>query len=841
MKFTLSWLREHLDTDASLDRIATTLSSIGIEVEGIEDRAAALSGFRIARVIEAVQHPNADRLRALRVDLGDGREYSVVCGAPNARTGMKGVAALPGSFIPGTGITLKVGEIRGVKSEAMMLSSREMGLGDDHSGIVDLPEDAPVGARYVEWAGLDDPIIEIKVTPNRGDALSVRGIARDLAAAGLGTLRPWEAAAVAPAYPSPLRWEIEDPRACTWVLGRAVRGVKNGPSPQWLQDRLVAIGLRPINALVDVTNFFTFAVGRPLHVFDVAKVAGPVLSMRMARAGEELPALNGKTYALTAEDGVIADAERVEALGGIIGGEHSGCDEATTECFIECALFDPVRVALSGRRHDVRTDARSRFERGIDPSLLPKALEAATRMILDLCGGEASEVAAAGAEPAWAREATLRFARVRELGGLDLPAEAAVERLTRLGFCAVRRDDASVTVAVPPWRNDVAAGRAGGYPGHGALAQEPSLPADRARAAAEGCAAIEPECDLVEEVLRLGGLDAVPAVSLPVASPVPRPALSARQARAALARRVLAARGMQDCVTYGFLARDTAALFGPAAERHGAWTPPDGLRLENPIASDLDQMRPTPVASLAMAASRNAARGFGDVALSEIGGAYRDPSGPSSQLAVAAGVRAGMTEAAWAAPSRAVDWLDAKGDAASVLAALGVPMAAVQVSADAPGFYHPGRSGVLRQGPKVVLATFGELHPRLRGVLGIPGPAVGFEVFLDAIPDPKKRRKGAPDLPAFQPVRRDFAFLADAGVSAEALLRAARGADKALVADVVLFDRYAGDKLPEGKVSLAIQVMLQPRERTLTDAEIEAAGQRVVAAVAKATGATLRG
>jgi phenylalanyl-tRNA synthetase beta chain len=820
VKFTLSWLREHLQTDASLETLTTTLSAIGIEVEGVEDRAAALRDFRIARVIEAVQHPNADRLRALRVEAGDGREYSVVCGAPNARTGMKGVLALPGAFIPGTGITLKAGEIRGVKSEAMMLSAREMGLGDDHSGIVDLPEDAPLGARYVDYAGLGDPVIEIKVTPNRGDALSVRGVARDLAAAGLGTLKPWDVAPVAPAYQSPLQWRIEDPRACTWVLGRAVRGVKNGPSPQWLQDRLTAIGLRPISALVDITNFFTFAYGRPLHVFDTQKVAGTTLTMRMARDGEELLALNGKTYALTPEDGVIADANGAEALGGIIGGEHSGCDETTTECFIECALFDPVRIALSGRRHDIRTDARQRFERGIDPALMPKALDAATRMIVELCGGEASELSAAGAEPRWRREATLRLERLQGLGGLAAVRAEAERRLAALGFATVARDAERLTVAVPPWRNDIA--------GHGALAQDASLPAERARRAAEGCAAIEPECDLVEEVLRLGGLDAVPPVSMPLTSPVPRPALTAKQARAALARRVLAARGMQDCVTYGFSARETLALFGET---------PDSLRLENPIASDLDQMRPTPVASLAMAAARNAARGFADAALAEIGGAYR----AEGQLAVAAGVRAGLTAPSWAAPARGVDWLDAKGDAVAVLQALGVPMAAVQVTADAPAFYHPGRSGVLRQGPKVVLATFGELHPKVRSALDIPGAAVAFEVFLDAIAEPKRRKKGVPDLPAFQPVRRDFAFLVDAGVAAENLLRAARNADKALIADVALFDRYAGEKLPGGKVSLAIQVTLQPRERTLTDAEIEAAGQRIVAAVTKATGATLRG
>ncbi|NMJ43133.1 phenylalanine--tRNA ligase subunit beta [Roseomonas sp. JC162] len=830
MKFTLSWLRDHLETDASVDDIARTLNAIGLEVEGIEDRGAALASFRIARVIEAVQHPNADRLRHLRVDIGDGRELSVVCGAPNARTGMMGVAALPGEFVPGTGITLKAGEIRGVKSEAMMLSMREMGLGDDHTGIVDLPADAPLGASYVTWAGLDDPIIEISITPNRGDALSVRGVARDLAAAGLGTLKPWSAPKAAAAYKAPLNWKIEDPRACLWVLGRAVRGVKNGPSPKWLQDRLVAIGLRPISALVDITNFFTFDLGRPLHVFDVAKVKGTNLTMRMARDGETLTALNGKDYALTAEDGVIADEAGPEALGGVIGGEHSGCDETTTECFIECALFDPVRIALSGRRHDVRTDARARFERGLDPAFLPDALEAATRMIIDLCGGEASEISEAGAEPAWKRSATLRFERVASYGGLDLPADESVARLERLGFTMQARDAASVTVAVPSWRNDVASDLSAYRAGGGALAQFAGLDPARAAKAAEGCAAIEPECDLVEEVLRLGGLDAVPTVSLPTSGVIPPAAFTPKQARAALARRVLAARGMQESVTFAFMEAKTAALFGAT---------PDALRLVNPIAADLDQMRPTPVASLLLAASRNAARGFADVALAELGAAYRDIT-PDGQAAVAAGVRHGATPRHWAEASRGVDAMDAKGDALAVLAALGVPMAAVQVTADAPGFYHPGRSGVVRQGPKTVLATFGEIHPKVLEALDLPGPAVAFEVFLDAVAEPKRRKKGAPDLPAFQPLRRDFAFIVEDKVTAEALLRAARGADKALITDVALFDVYRGKGVPEGSKSLAIQVTLQPREATLTDAQIEAVADRVVAAVAKATGAVLR-
>ncbi|MBR0644166.1 phenylalanine--tRNA ligase subunit beta [Plastoroseomonas hellenica] len=822
MKFTLSWLREHLETSATLDQITTTLSSIGLEVEGVEDRAAALASFRIAQVVEAVQHPNADRLRALKVDGGDGKLLSVVCGAPNARAGMKGVLALPGAFIPGTGITLKKGEIRGVASEAMMLSAREMGLGDDHSGIVDLPADAPLGQPYVQYAGLDDPIIEIAVTPNRGDALSVRGVARDLAAAGLGRLKPWGAEPVKPAYPAPLAWEIADPRACRWVLGRAVRGLRNGPSPQWLRDRLTAIGLRPISALVDVTNWFTFDLGRPLHVFDVAKVKGGTLTMRMAREGEELVALNGKTYALTAEDGVIADAAGAEALGGVVGGEPSGCDETTTECFIECALFDPVRIALSGRRHAVHTDARARFERGVDPALMPVALEAATRMIIELCGGEASAVSEAGAEPAWRRSASMRFERLAGLGGAEVAADEAVGILERLGFAVEARDAARVTVAVPSWRNDIA--------GSGALTQAPGLSPERAAKAAEGCATIEPEADLVEEVLRIRGLDTIAPVSLPVASPVPPAALSARQARAALARRVLAARGMQDCVTYGFLDQATAALFGET---------PETLRVANPIAADLDQMRPTPVVSLLMAAARNAARGYPAVALSELGGAYRG-TGLDGQLQVAAGVRTGETPRNWAAPARAVDAFDAKGDALAVLTALGVPMAALSVTADAPGFYHPGRSGVVRQGPKTVLATFGEVHPHVAAQLDIAGPAVAFEVFLDAVPEPKRRKKSAPELSTLQPLRRDFAFLVDAGIAAEAVLRAARGAERALIADVALFDRYAGDKLPEGKVSLAIEVTLQPREATLTDAEIEAVAAKIVAAVTKATGASLR-
>ncbi|MBV9736137.1 MAG: phenylalanine--tRNA ligase subunit beta, partial [Acidisphaera sp.] len=483
MKFTLAWLRTHLDTDAPLPRITDTLSTIGLEVESVENKAAALAPFRIALVIEAVQHPNADRLRVCTVDTG-GATATVVCGAPNARTGMKAVFAAPGTHIPGTDMLLKVGEIRGVQSAGMLLSAREMGLGDDHSGIVDLPEDAPVGAVYAQWAGLDDPLIEISVTPNRGDALSVRGVARDLAAAGIGELRRWHADPVPATCRSPLRWQIDWPEACPWVLGRYFRKLRNGPSPKWLADRLTAIGLRPINALVDVTNFFTVDLGRPLHVFDAGKLAGERLIMRPGN-GERFRALDRRDYVLTPEDLAIVDAAGVQSLAGVMGGEASGCDADTTAMFLECALFDPVRVAVTGRRHQIASDARQRFERGIDPALMPAAVEAATRMILDLCGGEASEVVAAGTEPHWQRQARLRYDRLEHLGGARIAPDAAVRTLERLGFTVSARDSRQVTVDVPSWRNDIASA--------GNLDMAPDLPPEQQAAARDGAAAIAPE------------------------------------------------------------------------------------------------------------------------------------------------------------------------------------------------------------------------------------------------------------------------------------------------------------------------------------------------------------
>ncbi len=812
MKFSLSWLRTHLDTDASLDAITDRLTSIGLELEGVTDPGAPLAAFRVAHVIEAVQHPNADRLRVCRVDTGAG-EVSVVCGAPNARAGLRTVFAPPGAVIPATGAVLKVGEIRGVPSHGMLLSTREMGLGDEHDGIIELPGDAPAGQPYAQWAQLDDPVIEIGVTPNRGDALSVRGVARDLAAAGIGVLRPWAPARVPSVGPSAIGWDNQMPGACPWVLGRTVRGVRNGPSPAWLARRLTSIGLRPINTLADITNFFTFDLGRPLHVFDADRLTGGVLTLRPG-AGETLRALNGRDYVLDAGDCAIADGAGVQSLAGIMGGEASGCTAATTTVFLECALFDPVYVALAGRRHQIVSDARQRFERGIDPALLPDATEAATALILELCGGEASAVVSAGAAPAWQRQATLRYDRLRTLGGQDVVPAEADAALTGLGFAVAGHAPGSVTVDVPSWRNDVAAPIV--------LDQSPTLAPARAAQAAEGCRATEGEADLVEEVLRLHGLDRIAPVSLPRAAPVPAASLTPAQVRAATVRRTLAAGGMMECVTFSFLDHRVAGLFGDAGEER---------RLLNPIASDLDQLRPTPIATLALAAQRNAARGAPDAALFEVGPAFVT----EGQHRVAAGLLAGSSPRSPGLAARAMDAADAKAHVMAVLAALDLSSESLTVTADAPGWYHPGRSGQVRQGPKLVLAQFGTLHPRVRSALDL-GPAAAFEVFLDRIPEPKRRRRAAPDLPVLQPVRRDFAFVVGADVSAEAVLRAVRGADRALIAGVSLFDVYEGPGVAAGSRSLGVEVVVQPRDATLTEAELEALAARVVAAVGKVGG-----
>jgi len=820
MKFTLSWLREHLDFTASVEEICATLNRIGLEVEGVEDPAAKLAGFRTAKIVEAHQHPDADRLRVCRVAAGgEYADVQVVCGAPNARAGLFVIFAPPGTYIPGSDMTIKAGRIRGQDSGGMLCSLRELGLGEESDGIAELPEGTVIGQSYAHFAKLDDPVVEISVTPNRGDALSVLGIARDLAASGIGHLKPFLADTVDGTYPSPVAWKIDYPEACSYVLGRVVRGVRNGPSPAWLRRRLESIGLKPISALVDITNFLTFDIGRPLHVFDVAKLSGDTLTICRA-ARESFRALNGQDYVLGTEDVVIVDDRGVQSLGGIMGGLESGVSDETTDVFIECALFDAVHVALTGRRLGISSDARQRFERGVDLAMPLPGLEQATRLIVELCGGEASEIVSAGEAPDWHRDATLRFERIAALGGVEIAPDDAVRSLEHLGFTVKARDEARAVFAVPSWRSDIASG--------GALSQAPTLSEEVAARARVHVDRIEAEADLIEEVLRLYGLDAVPAVALPQRQVVQAPAMDARQARVVLARRLCASRGMLETVGFSFVNSDDAVLFREMPE----WT-----RLLNPIATDLDQLRPTPLINLLRAQARNAARGFGDDALFEIGPAFHE----SGQEILVAGVRGGLTPRQPGKPARPRSVWDAKADVMALLAALGVPGEALSVTMDAPGYYHPGRSGQVRQGPKMVLGTFGELHPKVAKALGVEGVLVGFELFLDAVPMPKRRRKAAPELSSLQPVHRDFAFVAGPDVDAQVLLRAVRGAERGLISDVRLFDVYEGPGVEKGYRSLGVEVVLQPVKASLTDAEIEAVSAKIVAAVAKATGAGLRG
>ena len=799
MKFTLSWLKEHLDTTASLTDVRDKLTMLGLEVEGISNPAEALKGFVVGYVIEAVQHPNADRLRVCKVDTGSGT-VQVVCGAPNARTGMKGIFAPSGSYIPGTGISLKASKIRGEESNGMLCSSRELQLGDDHSGIIDLPADATTGAPAAQALGLDDPVIEIKATPNRADCLGVHGIARDLAAAGLGTLKPVKADRINGSYTSPIKWthgyEAKPDSPCPIVIGRHFRGIKNGPSPDWLQRRLKAIGLRPISALVDITNLVTFDLNRPLHVFDAKKLAGDLV-MRQARDGETILALDGKTYALDPAVSVIADSKAVHGIGGIMGGEDTGVQEDTTEVFLEAAYFQPIGIAASGRKLGILSDARYRNERGIDPESCVWGAEVATRLILELCGGECSETVSSGTMPDWQRSYTLRPDRVKTLTDIDVPAADTAAILSRLGF--VVSGSGPWIAEVPSWRPDIIG-----------------------------------EADLVEEVTRVWGFDRIPTTSLPRLAPTSRPVRTPMQRRTPQARRALAARGMNEAVTWSFLPLKKAERFGGG----GA-----DLRLLNSIDATLDTMRPSILPNLIDAAARNEARGLSDPALFEVGPQYKDAT-PQGQRTVAAGVRHNMAVPRnWQGPTRAVDAFDAKADALAVLAAIGAPVENMSAQPGAPDWYHPGRSGALKLGDRV-MAHFGELHPELTAAADLKGPVAAFEVFLDAPPLPKaKASKARPKLvlSAFQPVERDFAFLVDTAVEADRIVRAARNADKVMIAGARIFDLYAGKGVPEGKKSVAIAVTLQPVERTLTDAEIETVSDKIVAAVAKATGATLRG
>ena len=803
MKFTLAWLKEHLDTDASLDEICEKLTMIGLEVDTVENKGPALAAFTTAKVISAEQHPNADRLRVCLVDTGEA-EVQVVCGAPNARAGMVGVFAPSGTYIPGSDFTLKDVEIRGVASRGMLCSERELQLSDEHDGIIDLPADSPVGAPFAKVAGLDDPIIDVGLTPNRGDCAGVRGIARDLAAAGLGSLKRapgWDQQMPA-AFESPVKVRLDLPAdasdACKAFAGRYIRGVKNGPSPKWLQDRLRAVGLRPISALVDITNFFTMDTARPLHVFDAGKLEGDVV-VRLSKPGEEIAALDNKTYTLAEGMTVVSDeGGEGHALGGIIGGEATGCTEETTDVYVEAAWFDPLRTASTGRRLGIHSDARYRFERGVDPESLVPGVEAATAMILELCGGEASEVVFAGETPDWRRSVSLRPARVEALTGLAVETSEQVRILAALGFEPTDAGDVIQTTP-PPWRPD-----------------------------------IDGEADLVEEVTRIVGFDQIPMTPLPRVSNQPAPALNLAQARRVRARRALAGRGMVEALTFSFMKQDDAERFGGGDA---------SLAVDNPISADLATMRPSIIPNLLAAAGRNFARAQRSGALFEVGPTYRNPS-ETGQDWIAAGLRWGEAVGRhWSGGRRGVDAFDAKSDALAALAAVGAPTEA-PVQAAAQPWQHPGRSGEIRLG-KNLLARFGEIHPAVVADYDIDAPVVAFEVFLDNAPVPKKKANGKTKpfltLDALLPVERDFAFLVDADVPAQKAVAAARAADRNMIAAVEAFDAYQGKGVDDGKKSLGLAVSFQPKDATLTDAEIEALAAKVVAAVEKATGGSLRG
>ena len=799
MKFTLSWLRRHLDTTASVDQIAEALTDLGLEVESVTDRAARLKDFTLGRVVAAEKHPDADRLRVCQVETGEGVKQ-IICGAPNAREGITVVVASPGTYVPGIDTTIQVGKIRGVESHGMMASERELELSDEHEGIIELPS-GEVGQNYVDWLARHDPakvdpVIDIAVTPNRGDALGVRGIARDLAARGLGTLKPCPTPTIDAAYDSPQIVTIDDDTrdGCPVFCLRLIRGVTNGPSPRWLQDQLRAIGLRPISFLVDVTNWFTHDMNRPLHVFDAEAVHGN-LRVHRAAGGETVAALDDKTYTLPAGAMVISDNDRPQSIAGIVGGAPTGVTEATTNVLVESAYWDPVQIAATGRALKVNSDARYRFERGVDPAFTPDGLDHATRMILDHLGGEASRMVVAGAVPDVSRAYPLDTNRVERLVGMAIPAETQRATLTALGF-EVAGDAPRLTVRPPTWRGDV-----------------------------------QSEADLVEEVARIASLTKLEGRPMTRPPGVLRPVLTPAQCRERAARRTVATLGYDEAVTYSFIDAKAAALFGGGT---------DATRVENPISAEMTHLRPALLPGLLRAAARNQARGFSDLALFEVGAVFSGGE-PGEQAMQVAGLRTGAAgPRAVNADRRGVDAFDAKADAEAALAAIGAPP--TQVLRDAGPEWHPGRSGRLCLGPKRTLATFGELHPRVLRALDVKGPAVAFVLHPDAVPFPKAANTARPalDLADLQAVERDFAFVLDVGVEAQAVVNAARGADKTLIEAVRVFDQFAGGSLGEGRKSLAITVRLQPRERTLTDKEIEAVGEKVVEKVTKATGGALR-
>jgi phenylalanyl-tRNA synthetase beta chain len=806
MKFTLNWLKDHLDTKASVDEIHDALIQLGLEVESIDNPADKLKDFTVARVVEAVQHPDADKLRVCKVDTGKG-VVQVVCGAPNARQGLIGVFAAPGVYIPGADFTLGKAKIRGVESMGMLCSERELQLSEEHKGIIELPESAAahLGERFVEMMDIGDPVFDVSVTPNRPDCLGVRGIARDLAALGIGKLKKEDQGYTGEgSFPCPikisLKFDNASADACPVFAGRYIKGVKNGPSPDWMQKRLRAIGLRPINALVDITNYISYDRCRPLHVYDADKVHGGIHA-RLGKKGESFLALDGRSYEVDDEACVIADKTRVLGFGGIMGGEESGCTEETVNVLIESAYFDPVRTARTGRKYGIVSDARFRFERGIDPHSVRAGVNLATKLILEICGGEPSAIEIAGKEPDKKTVIAFDPARVEKLTGLKLKPAEVTGPLKKLGF-EIQGSGAKLSVTAPSWRPDI----------HGAT-------------------------DLVEEVIRIIGVDNVPQTPMSRALGASKPILTEGQKRIARARRVLAGRGLTEAVTWSFIPHPDANAFGGGQPE---------LELANPISTEMSAMRPSLLPGLMAAARHNANRGFGDLALFEVGQIYRGER-PEDQFTAAAGLRTGSAKLTgggrhWDGAAKPVDVFDAKADALALLAALGLDPSKLQIARGAPAWFHPGKSGIIRQGPKNVIGTFGELHPQTLKAMDLDGPAVVFELILEAIPASRKKSSVKPrlDLSDLQAVRRDFAFVLDSGVPAGDVIRAAQSADKTLIANVAVFDIFEGPSLGAGRKSLAIEVTLQPREKTLTDGEIETVSSKIIAEVKKATGGEIR-
>ena len=792
MKFTLPWLKDHLETTKSATEIADAMTMAGLEVEHVSDPAAKLAAFTVAKIVSAERHPNADRLQVCQVDTVDGRK-EIVCGAPNARPGLTTIYAPIGAFVPGLGVTLVEKPVRGVVSMGMLCSAAELEAATDSAGIMELDDSLEVGTPAAQALNMA-PVIDFEVTPNRPDWLGVYGIARDLAAAGAGKFIDQPIEPVAGTYPCPIKVKV-DGDACLVFAGRFIRGVKNGSSPEWLQERLRAVGLRPISALVDITNLVTLDRARPLHVYDAALLVGDTIEARLGHhaphGDEQLIALDGKTYDLTAEMSVISDAggERPIGIGGVMGGQSTGCSETTTDVFVESAWFDPIRTAQTGRATGINSDAQYRFARGVDPQSCVPGIELATKLILELCGGEPSEIVVAGEAPATPAAVDFDPAYVKALAGLDLPYGRALEILTALGF-----ETKGTKVWPPSWRRDV-----------------------------------QGKADLVEEVARIEGFDALPSTPLPAVPPAPNGVLNPLQARVRTARRALAAAGFNEALTWSFTKRDTARLFGGGG---------DELVLANPIAAELDCMRPSILPNLIEAAGRNANRGFADAALFEIGPVYLS-DGPKDQRTSIAAVVAAHPPRHWgaAAPDAL---MTLKGDLFALLEELGANVGAMQIAQGAAGAYwHPGRSAALQLGPKTTLATFGEIHPAVLKALDVAGPIYGFEITLESLPAPKKRAvktKPAFDGSALMPLSRDFAFLTDRAKPAGDLARAAAGADKTLIAGVRVFDIYEGKGVPEGEKSVALEVSIQPRDHTLTDVEIEALADSVVTAVSKAGG-----